>query len=125
MFNLVKEAYLQGGKLCYRKDTKVRSKSEVISQVNRCFMKEDPCPSQTTSTRRRPPPCRASCSTITSASMKDSSMFTRPVRFFFLISWNLMKERYLSKTPFLTFIYLSKCNINLNCIFGNSKKCFL
>ena len=24
-----------------------------------------------------------------------------------------MKERYLSKTPFLTFVYLSKCNINL------------
>ena len=37
-------------------------------------------------------------------------------------SWNLMKERYLSKTPNLTFVYLSKCNIKLPCIFGNSKK---
>ena len=34
-------------------------------------------------------------------------------------SWNLMKERYLSKTPFLTFVYLSRYNINLPCIFGN------
>ena len=37
-------------------------------------------------------------------------------------SQNLMKERYLSKTPFLTFVYLSKCNIKLPCFFGNSKK---
>ena len=36
-----------------------------------------------------------------------------------------MKERYLSKTPFLTFVYISKCNINLPCYFGNSKKRFL
>ena len=36
-----------------------------------------------------------------------------------------MKERYLSKTPFLTFVYLSKCNINLPGYFGNSKKRFL
>ena len=40
-------------------------------------------------------------------------------------SWNLMKERYLSKTPFLTFVYISKCNINLPGYFGNSKKRFL
>ena len=33
-----------------------------------------------------------------------------------------MKEWYLSKTPFLTFVYISKCNINLPCYFGNSKK---
>ena len=36
-----------------------------------------------------------------------------------------MKERYLSKTPFLTFVYISKFNINLPCYFGNSKKRFL
>jgi len=36
-----------------------------------------------------------------------------------------MKERYLSKTPFLTFVYISKCNINLPGYFGNSKKRFL
>ena len=36
-----------------------------------------------------------------------------------------MKERYLSKTPFLTFVYLSKCNTKLPSIFGNSKKRFL
>ena len=36
-----------------------------------------------------------------------------------------MKERYLSKTPFLTFVYLSKCNIKLPGIFGNSKKRYL
>ena len=36
-----------------------------------------------------------------------------------------MKERYLSKTPFLTFVYISKCNINMTCYFGNSKKRFL
>ena len=36
-----------------------------------------------------------------------------------------MKERYLSKTPFLTFVYISKCNINLPSYFGNSKKRFL
>ena len=36
-----------------------------------------------------------------------------------------MKERYLSKTPFLTFVYISKCNINLPGYFGNSKKMFL
>ena len=36
-----------------------------------------------------------------------------------------MKERYLSKTPFLIFVYISKCNINLPCYFGNSKKKFL
>ena len=35
-----------------------------------------------------------------------------------------MKERYLSKTHFLTFVYLSKCIINLPCYFGNSKKRF-
>ena len=40
-------------------------------------------------------------------------------------SQNLMKERYLSKTPFLTFVYLSKCNIKLPGYFGNSKKRFL
>ena len=40
-------------------------------------------------------------------------------------SQNLMKERYLSKTPFLTFVYLSKCNINLPCFFGNFQKRFL
>ena len=39
-------------------------------------------------------------------------------------SWNFMKEQYLSKTPFLTFVYLSKFNINLPCIFQNSKKRF-
>ena len=37
-------------------------------------------------------------------------------------SQNLMKERYLSKTPNVTFVYLSKCNIKLPGIFGNSKK---
>ena len=36
-----------------------------------------------------------------------------------------MKERYLSKTPNVTFVYLSKCNIKLPGIFGNSKKRFL
>ena len=36
-----------------------------------------------------------------------------------------MKEQYLSKTPFLTFVYISKCNINLPGYFGNSKKKFL
>ena len=36
-----------------------------------------------------------------------------------------MKERYLSKMPFLTFVYISKCNINLLGYFGNSKKRFL
>ena len=40
-------------------------------------------------------------------------------------SWNLMKEQYLSKTPCLTFVYLSKCNIKLPGYFGNSKKRFL
>ena len=37
-------------------------------------------------------------------------------------SWNLMKERCLSKTPFLRFVYLSKFKINLPCIFWNSPK---
>ena len=36
-----------------------------------------------------------------------------------------MKEQHLSKTPFLTFVYISKCNINLLGYFGNSKKRFL
>ena len=36
-------------------------------------------------------------------------------------SWNLMKEQYLSKTPFLEFVYRSKCKINLPCIVGNSQ----
>ena len=36
-----------------------------------------------------------------------------------------MKERYLSKTPNVTFVYLSKCNTKLPDIFGNSKKRFL
>ena len=36
-----------------------------------------------------------------------------------------MKERYLSETPNVTFLYLSKCNIKLPCFFGNSKKRFL
>ena len=36
-----------------------------------------------------------------------------------------MKERYLSKTPNVTFVYISKCNINLPGYFGNSKKRFL
>ena len=36
-----------------------------------------------------------------------------------------MKERYLSKTPNVTFVYLSKCNIKLPGFFGNSKKRFL
>ena len=40
-------------------------------------------------------------------------------------SWNLMKEQYLSKTPFLRFVYLSKCKINLPCIVGNSQIRFL
>ena len=40
-------------------------------------------------------------------------------------SQNLMKERYLNKTHFLTFVYLSKYNINLPSYFGNSKKRFL
>ena len=35
-----------------------------------------------------------------------------------------MKERYLSKTPNVTFVHLSKCNIKLPGIFGNSKKRF-
>ena len=35
---------------------------------------------------------------------------------------NLIKERYLSNTTFLTIVYLSKCNKNLPCFFGNSKK---
>ena len=39
-------------------------------------------------------------------------------------SWNLMKEWYLSKTPFLTFVYLSKCDTKLRGIFGNAKKSF-
>ena len=34
-----------------------------------------------------------------------------------------MKERYLSKTPFLTFVYISKCNINLPCYLSVSKIC--
>ena len=38
--------------------------------------------------------------------------------------WNLMKEQYLSKTPFLRFVYLSKCKINLPCIVGNSQISF-
>ena len=33
-----------------------------------------------------------------------------------------MKERYLSKTPNVTFVYLSKCNIKLPGFLGNSKK---
>ena len=37
-------------------------------------------------------------------------------------SQSLMKEWYLSKNPFLTFVYLSKCNTKLPRIFGNSKK---
>ena len=40
-------------------------------------------------------------------------------------SQNLMKERYLRKTPNVTFVYLSKCDIKLPSIFGNSKKRFL
>ena len=40
-------------------------------------------------------------------------------------SWNLMKERYLSKTPYLTFVYLSKCNINLPCFLDIPKKVFM
>ena len=36
-----------------------------------------------------------------------------------------MKERYLSKTPNVTFVYISKCNIKLSGIFGNFKKKFL
>ena len=36
-----------------------------------------------------------------------------------------MKERYLSKTPIVTFVYLSKFNTKLPGIFGNSKKRFL
>ena len=40
-------------------------------------------------------------------------------------SQNLLKERYLSKTPNVTFVYLSKCYIKLPGIFGNSKKRFL
>ena len=39
-------------------------------------------------------------------------------------SQNLMNERYLIKTPFLTFDYLSKCNTKLPCTFGNSKRKF-
>ena len=35
-----------------------------------------------------------------------------------------MKEQYLSKTPNVTFVYLSKCNIKLFCFFGNSKNRF-
>ena len=37
---------------------------------------------------------------------------------------NSGKERYLSKTPFLTFVYLSKCDTKLRGIFGNAKKSF-
>ena len=33
-----------------------------------------------------------------------------------------MKEQHLSKTPFLTLVYISKCTINLPGYFGNSKK---
>ena len=40
-------------------------------------------------------------------------------------SQNLMKERYLSETPFLTFVYLSTCNTKVPGFFGNSKKMFL
>ena len=40
-------------------------------------------------------------------------------------SQNLKKEPYLSKTPFPTFVYLSKCNTKLPCIFGNPQKMFL
>ena len=40
-------------------------------------------------------------------------------------SQNLMKERYLSKTPNITFVYLSKCNIKLPVFFGNPKIRFL
>ena len=36
-----------------------------------------------------------------------------------------MKEWYLSKTPNVTFVYLSKWNIKLPGLFGNSKKRFL
>ena len=36
-----------------------------------------------------------------------------------------MKEPYLSKTPFLKFVYLSTCKTNLPGIFGNSEKKFL
>ena len=36
-----------------------------------------------------------------------------------------MKERYLSKTTNVTFVYLSKCNVKLPGIFGNPKKRFL
>ena len=35
------------------------------------------------------------------------------------------KERFLSLAHFLTFVYLSKCNIKLPGYFGNSKKSFL
>ena len=38
--------------------------------------------------------------------------------------WNLIKERYVSKTPNVTFVYLSKCNIKLPGFFGNSKTGF-
>ena len=37
-------------------------------------------------------------------------------------SQNLMKELYLSKTPNVTFVYLSKCYIKLPGFFGNSQK---
>ena len=40
-------------------------------------------------------------------------------------SQNLMKEPFLSKTPFLKFVYLSTCKTNLPGIFGNSEKKFL
>ena len=40
-------------------------------------------------------------------------------------SQNLRNEPYLSKTPCLTFVHLSKCNIKLPVIFWNSKKMFL
>ena len=37
----------------------------------------------------------------------------------------VMREQCLSKTPNVTFVYLSKCNIKLPGIFENSKKRFL
>ena len=39
-----------------------------------------------------------------------------------ILPCNLMKERYLSKTPFLTFVYLSNCNIKLTGNLGKSQK---
>ena len=53
---------------------------------------------------------------------------TGSIRIFFAISIRqaiLCHILYLSKTPFLTFVYRSKCNINLPCFIGNSKKGFL